>query len=167
MKGIAIAILIVMLSAVFTQPLIETANILKEKIILDSAILNSCRSARNNSLIYGRLSDLDGAIDEDYFKEQFSVAFSDTLALTPLDLTGSVLRFTSPSLRWNRIDVTIDIKPYAEEDLDFEGRGMSIATVRVETPYIFRTSLLKSAVGLSNRDFMITEKRTFVVQIIN
>jgi hypothetical protein len=165
MKSIAVIILIVVLTAVFLHPLIETSNLLKEKIILDSAILNSCRSARNNSLVYDSLSNLQGFIDADVFKEQFSIAFAESLELTPLDLTGSRLSFTSPSARWDRIDVRIDVE-LIPDDL-FEGRGKSIASVSVETPYVFRTSLLKAAVGEIGQDFKIKQERRFVVQVIN
>ena len=171
MKGIALSILITMLTAAFLQPLIETANVLKEKIALETAVLNSCRAAKNNSLLevvsddnYG-ISDLDAYISVERFKAHFARAFADTLNLDET-IYSSHMSFTSPSNRWNQINVWVSLDDY-DSGGRFEGRSVSKIIVRLETNYVFRTNLLQAAVGDGGNSYKITIERPILVQIIN
>ena len=163
MRKIISVILIVILAAVIIQPLIETANVLKESLTLDAAIENSCRAAQNNSLVYEELGNQNASIDKDAFREGFSEAFEDTLGLTRLDSRDNLFSFTSSSRRWHQIDVTIDMAPVINDGL--VDLRVNMVTVNIDTPYVFRTALLKAAVGEKTENFRIRLERRFVVQV--
>ena len=165
MRKTITVILIVILAAAIIQPLIETANVLKESLTLDAAIESSCRAAENNSLIYEELGRQNAGIDKNAFREGFSEAFEDTLSLTRLDSRDNLISFTSPSKRWNQIDVKIDIVPVIiDGQMDPQS---SKVTVNIDTPYAFRTALLKAAVGEKTENFRIRLERTFIIQVTN
>ncbi|MCL2146651.1 MAG: hypothetical protein FWH52_02475 [Synergistaceae bacterium] len=167
MKGIAIAILIVLLLGVVIQPLIETSNVLKEKVTLGAAILSSCRAARGNALMDERMRDLNANIDEDIFKHYFAEAFSETLGVylsSPSGLHGR-MEFTSPSGRWDQI--TVDLTLQSPHEIYFSGHEVIQAEIYLSTPYVFRTPLLRDAAALLPNSFEITETRNFEAQIIN
>ena len=159
------------LAAAFIQPLIEVSNVLKEKVTLGAAIMNSCRAARNNALTsvnyYSsdrNMGDLNAFIDEGEFRRFFAEAFSETLGVGIIDSAANPMEFGA-SERWGAI--TVDVRLDYDESGDFENRGRSTATVEVETPYVFRTSLLQKASASSEVAYNITETRVFSVQIIN
>lgn len=175
MKNMIIGIFVVVLAAAFAQPLIEFSNMLKEKVTLGAAILNSCRAARNNALAsvdyYDsglNMGDMNAYIKEDAFRYFFAEAFSETLGVAIIDSSANPMRFGG-SERWNEITVRVDLEYDDTSDLGlgFSGRGMSRATVTLETPYVFRTSLLQQAATASGEAYNIDETRVFVVQIVN
>ena len=180
MKGTAIGIFIAVLLLTFLQPLIEMANVMKEKVTLGAAILNSCRAARNNALEsydgyfddYAgdhKMGDLDAFIEEDMFREFFAEAFGQTLNLGVTYSSGGKISFESIDGRWGEMTVEVDLE-YDDADVfdfDFSGRRMSSATVRVETPYVFRTVPLKTMASITGGVYRITETRKFIVQMIN
>ena len=175
MKNMALGILIVVFIAAFIQPLIEIANVLKDKVTLGAAILNSCRAARNNALASldyynggGNMGDLNASIDEDGFRSFFAESFSETLGVDIINASTNPMRF-GENARWGEISVRIDLAYNDASDFSFvfSGRGMSRITVRLETPYVFRTGLLQSMAGASEGCYNIEETRVFFVQMIN
>ena len=176
MKNALIGTFIAILILIFLQPLLETFNVLTQKVELGAAILNSCRAARNNALMdaydgYGEqnIGDLDAHIDPDAFTRFFAQAFEQTLNLTTVSISDDQIRFESNDGHWNEITIFIswEYDDTYSFGYDFIGRGMSRATLEVETPYVLRTNILRAAVGGAGFVFNITETRTFIVQIIN
>ena len=183
MKTTIIGIFVTVLTLMLLQPLLEIANVLKEKVTLGTAILNSCRAARNNAIAsfddyfdgYSgdhKIGDLNAYIDEDMFREFFTEAFAETLRLNKTYSSGGEIRFDSTDGRWGRITVFLswDYDDTNTFDYDFTGRMMNSVTIRIETPYVFRTGLLQTVVGAAGYaggSYNITETRTFIVQIIN
>ena len=173
MKNMMVGILIVMLMAALAQPLIEFSIVINESVALDAAVLNSCRAARNNALAsadyYGSgqiLGDLNACIEEDEFRRYFAEAFSETLGVGIVDSSANPMRF-GENERWNNITIWVD---FEYDDGGFDGRGVSRATIEAETPYKFRTSLLRSASTLSGGTYNLGERgapMTFIVQIVN
>ena len=173
MKNMMIGILIVILMAALAQPLIEFSIVINECVALDAAVLNSCRAARNNALAsaeyYGSeqiLGDLNAYIDGDEFRRFFAEAFSETLGVGIIDASANPMRFGEND-RWNKITVWVD---FDYDDGAFDSRGVSKATIEVETPYKFRTGLLRSASAVSGGTYNLGERgapMTFIVQIIN
>lgn len=174
MKNMIIGILVVILIAAFIQPLMEFSNVLKEKVTLGAAILNSCRAARNNALAsvdyydsFRNIGDLNAYIEEDEFRRFFAEAFSQTLRVDVIDNSVNPMRFRGNEY-WNEITVWVDFEyDTAEHKSDFSGRSISKATVEAETPYLFRTALLQAAASASRVEYKIEEKAFFLVQIIN
>jgi len=172
MKNMVIGIFVLFLAVAFLQPLIEVSNVLKEKVTLGAAILNSCRAARNNALAsvdYDdyhdmNMGDLNAFIEEDEFRRFFAEAFSETLGVDILDLGAGPIRFRANE-RWNEITVSVYLG--YDDSGGFENRGMGEATVELETPYLFRTSLLQMAAASSGLAYSLNETRSFSVQIIN
>ena len=171
MKNMVIGILVALLASAFIQPLIEVSNVLKEKVALGAAILNSCRAARNNALASvnyydsdRNMGDLNAYIDIVEFRRFFAEAFSETLGVGVIDSTVNPMRFGA-SARWD--EITVDISLDYEDSGDFENRGVSGAVVAAETRYLFRTGLLQRAASASGASHSIHETRTFSVQIIN
>ncbi|MCL2048459.1 MAG: hypothetical protein FWG87_07000 [Defluviitaleaceae bacterium] len=166
MRSIAVAILVIVLLVAILQPLIETSNVLKEKVTLGAAILNSCRAARSNALNDEDMRDLNAYINETMFKQYFAEAFCETLELDLISPIGAGdLVFSSPSGRWGVITVSLQLD--SPSDLYFSGREVIKADISLSTPYVFRMSLLRETAGLLPSAFMITETRGFEVQIIN
>ena len=182
MRSIAVIILIIYLSAAFMQPMIETANICKEKVVLGAAILNSCRAASKRALSEDELRDLDAKIDPKNFADYFAEAFGDTLSITqdgPSIVSGETvsMSFSTTDERWDKIDIVlefqnmVDIDSYSSYTL-FDhydlGYNAAILDIYLTTPYVFRTYFLKKAIGaLTISDYNLTEKRQFVVRVLN
>ena len=168
-KSVAVIILVVFLLNGIIQPLIETSNVLKEKIALGAAILSSCRAARNNALMDDYMRDLNANIDEAAFKQYFAEAFCQTLELDLISPAGGGdMVFSSSSGRFEPITVSLTLN--APTDLYFTEREVITAQIALSTPYVFRTSLLKqafSAMPPASHRFLVTETRVFEVQIIN
>jgi len=174
MKSMIIGILAVFLVAALTQPLVEFAVVINESVALDSAIMNSCRAARNNALAsvdyyYSDriIGDLNASIEEDMFRRFFAEAFSETLGVSIIDASANPMRF-GENERWNATTVWVDYD--YDESGAFGSRGISSVTVEVETPYKFRTSLLQIAAVATGGTYNLGQRgapMTFFVQIVN
>ena len=165
MKGVAKAILIVLLIWAFTQPLIEMSIALTDKVQLGAAMLNSCRSARANALTNSQMRDLNAAIDLESFSEYFAEAFCETLNLTENSLPGTAMVFTSLDGRWETITVRLDLYTFTD---DYLGDREAIqAEISLTTQYIFRTPLLREMAAIFPAAYNITETRRFDVQMTN
>ena len=170
----AIGILIVILAAALTQPLIEFAIVLNERVALDSAIMNSCRAARNNALAaayYYRsdriVGDLNAYIEEAEFRRYFAEALAETLEVSIIDSTANPIKFGG-NRRWNSVVIWFGFD--YDDDGDFEGHGAGSVTIEVETPYKFRTALLRTAADASGGTYNLgrrSEPMTFYVQVVN
>ena len=176
MRSTAVGILIVFLSVVFLQPMLETANVLKDKVALGAAILNSCRAASSRALTDEDRRDLDAVTDKAKFAEYFAEAFSDTFN-TALEGMPSVsgdtvsMRFSACE-RWDRIDILLEFQDKASIDSSGMGYDLgyneAILDISLTTPYVFRTHLLQQVMNaLPANIFIITENRRFVVRVIN
>ncbi|GHU50708.1 hypothetical protein AGMMS49975_02280 [Clostridia bacterium] len=162
MKSAVYAIFAAFVTIAFLQPLIETANLLTEKVRLDSALLNSCRAARYNSLVDERMRDLNAEIEEDIFKEYFAEAFSQTLKLNILSPESGKMAFSSShGGRYEKITVALSISPSE----DFGGRSVAVAELDLSTPYVFQTALLRRVA--SGSAYQINERRLFKIQVVN
>jgi hypothetical protein len=166
MRSVAVSLLVILLLIAFLQPLIEMSNVLKEKVTLSAAILNSCRAARNNALVDEEMRDLNAQISEELFKQYFAEAFCETLELNMISPSGSPgdMVFSSSSGRWNNISVSLSFSQHTFSS----GREGTRMELELSTPYVFRMSILRELAGLlPDNNFEIIEVRSFDVQIIN
>ena len=175
MKWPAVLILVVLLLSAAIQPIGEFSNVLKEKIVLSSAMMNSCRAARDNTLNIWHMRNLDTVINEDEFIREFSRAFAKSLNLSAVSKGDNVLEFTSNDGRFNKITVAFNMDRMTYEelsddslgDMDYYDRPMTLVTARLETPYLFRTFWLRQANGISNDHYKLIDTRKILIQMIN
>ncbi|MDR1687855.1 MAG: hypothetical protein LBS21_04500 [Clostridiales bacterium] len=177
MKWPAEAILLIILVGSFIQPLAELGNVLKERLILNSAISNSSRAAYNNAVNIWHMGDLDAQINPEEFMECFSEAFCESLNLSQksMDISGTSAVFSSNNGRFNDISVSFDLlhttyDALNDDDLGetiYHDRYVTLITAQMETTYLFRTYWLKMANGASNDGYKLTANRKFIMQIIN
>lgn len=175
MRGVAWGIFIVVLSMVLLQPWIEMYNLVKDKIILDAAILSACRVATRHALeenYYGveeNFGDLSASVDEDDFKGHFARAFEKTLNITENTSTSGKMTFTPNEGHWHTITVIMDFDDYDEGD--FQNRMVTNAYIYLETRYAFRTPMMRgmatALADVSELKFNMGVNRPYVIQIIN
>lgn len=164
MKNIAIGLLMVVLLSVLIEPLVELANVMKEKIILGSALSNACRAAKDRSLNYEKQRDLDAEVDLDDFEDFFADAFEDAMNVTRIPSAGSTLLFTSNDNKYNTFTVTLDIisKPDADN-----GKNITEVYVKAESPYKFKTKYLKLAESASEVGYNLSSERMYLLMVRN
>lgn len=165
MRNMAIGILIVIMLSIFIEPLTEVVNVCREKIVLGTAISNASRAAKNRSLVFEDMRNLDAKIDKDRFVDLFSESFEDALQVTRTRREGNTLKFTSDNGKYNEFTVTLDF----EETTDYYSeRTITKVTVNAQSAYKFKTKFLKIA-NDEGEDvgFMLTEERKLLLSVKN
>ncbi|TYQ16047.1 UNVERIFIED_CONTAM: hypothetical protein Cloal_2549 [Acetivibrio alkalicellulosi] len=164
MKNIAIGILMVILLSILIEPMVETANVLREKIILSTALSNSFRVARDKSLEYDYRREIDAKVNRELFIESFSEAFGNSMNLKLDTKYDNRLIFTSNDEKYNAFTVDIEITEFEEND---SGQLVSEVSIRAESKYKFKTKYLKLADNSVVSDFMLKGERNFLMFIRN
>ena len=164
MKDIAIGLLMVLFLSVLVEPLVELANVMREKIILGSVLSNACTAAKDRSLEYKGQRDLDANVDFVLFKDYFSEAFEDALNVTRTSSVGDAMTFTSNDGKYNTFTVTLEIT--SKIDIS-TGKTVTEGRVRAESPYKFKTKYLKLAEGVSSVDYNLASERMFLLMVRN
>jgi len=178
MKWPAILILVAIISAAALQPIIEFANVLKEKIVINAAMVNSSRAAQVNAVNIWGMMDMQAHVDEERFAYYFAEAFSQSLNLTLTEHDVSMyggetrLRFSSNDERFNDFEITVSMErrlydEYAAEFYGLPDRYITVVTINLATPYYFRTYWLRTVNGVSNDDYLLEQTRSFMIQVIN
>lgn len=173
MKNIAIGILLIILMSIIIEPMVETANILREKILLGSALSTSFRAAKDRSFIvsdgsgealYDSRRELDAIVDKNLFIQHFSEAFEDAMDLELSSAYGNELVFVCKKGKYNDFTVTIEIT----EDMDITtGQIVSEVIVTAESKYSFKTKYLKIAESSLTSDYMLKGERKFLLFVRN
>lgn len=173
MKNIAIGILLVILLSVIIEPMVETANILREKILLGSALNTSYRAAKDRSFIvsddsgeiqYDSRRELDAIVDENLFIQYFSEAFEDAMDLELSSVYGNKLVFVCKEGKYNNFTVTIDI---TESTDSATSQIVSEVIVTAESKYNFKTRYLKLAESSLSTDYMLKGERKYLLFVRN
>ncbi|MCL6605675.1 MAG: hypothetical protein K6T94_22665 [Paenibacillus sp.] len=164
MRNIAIAILVVVVASIVIQPLGELANLFREKVTLSSAVSNALRAARDRSLEYELLRELDANVDEERFKDYFADAFEDTLNVSQVNELGDTVTFTSNDGKFNDFTVSFDFV----ENTDLNGRMVTQVDIEARSDYKFKTKALQLAeeAGSSGKVELIS-KRTYLLSVRN
>jgi len=185
MKDIAVGILVVIVLAIFIQPIVEISNSGREKIIIDAAVLNSCRSAKNNALTFRLMQELEAVVNRDAFASEFNRAFAPTLELTLVSPTpgpdGSlpgllpnpvVLEYQCNAGNFNNITVTLDFEN-TNEVANVSGNyrylhEVTNVTITYTTDYMFRSGLLQflNDIPVGN-GYALARTQTINVKMIN
>ena len=167
MRNLAIGIFVATFVLLLFQPLVETTNLFTEKVALDAAVMNSCRAAQKNSLMGSSLRDLNASVQEALFRQYFAESFSKTLGLDIVDKISSPMLFRSSDGKSKWGQMTVALEWLEEESDDFDARVVTKVNVKVETPYAFKTDILKRAVGKPGHRYVLKEETTFVLQVVN
>ena len=164
MRNIAVAILVVVMASIVIQPLVELANLFREKVTVGSAVSNALRAARDRSLEYELLRGLDARVDAERFKDYFADAFEDTLNLTQADDSGDTVTFTSNDGKFNDFTVSFEFA----ENTDLNGRVVTQVDIEARADYKFKTKALQltEEAGSSGEVELISE-RTYVLSVRN
>ncbi|AWB43139.1 hypothetical protein DCC85_02085 [Paenibacillus sp. CAA11] len=146
MRNIAIGLLIVVFASLLIEPLVEVINAMRERIVLNTSVNNAFRSARDRSLEYSLMRNLDASVDREKFVDYFSDAFESAMDLTRTGGDDHQLTFTpnNPD-KYNEFVVTLTFEVTEGSVTDPEIRQKEEVTVDVESAYKFKTKYLKLA----------------------
>ncbi|HEX9058743.1 MAG TPA: hypothetical protein VF941_01035 [Clostridia bacterium] len=164
MKNIAIGLLMVVLLSVLVEPMVEIANVMREKIVLGTALSNACRAAKDRSLIYEKQRDRNAEIDQDMFKDYFAEAFESAMNVTRKPTTGSDLTFTSNDGKYNTFTVTLDIVSSTDPVTE---QTVTQVNAKAESKYKFKTKYLKLAEGSESVGYDLTSERMLLLRVRN
>lgn len=167
MKNVAIGILVVFLAVVLLQPIAEIANLTKEKVLLGTALTNAARSARDRSLEYEFMRNLDAKVDREKFVGYFTESFEDAMNFTCTNKGQSedTLRFVSNDGRYNEFIVELDFTE--EDDLETE-QLVSKVEMTATTEYKFKTKYLQLAEAAGEDTATeLKSKRSLILDVKN
>ncbi|KAA9005455.1 hypothetical protein F4V43_08280 [Paenibacillus spiritus] len=164
MRNIAIAILVVVMASIVIEPLVEFANVFREKVTVSSAVSNALRAARDRSLEDELMRDLDARVDEDRFKAYFAEAFGDALHLRVSGSSGDEVTFRSEKERFHPFTVRFEF----DESTDSRNRIVTRVHVCAESKYLYKTKYLKLAEAAgSPGDYKLVSERTYLLSVRN
>lgn len=166
MRNIAFGLVMVVLLSFLVEPLVEVAWLMREKVIISTAVSNSCRSAKDVSLSGDSMQDLNAVVD----KQRFMNCYADTfcrilnLSVSAMDTPSGTIRFSSNDGKHNDFIVTVQL----DDSLDLSDQTVSTADIKVESVYKFKTKYLQLA-EIANPDisYKITAERSFDMSVKN
>lgn len=164
MKNFAIAIFLTLMLALLIEPMVDVANILREKILISSAVNNACRASKDRSLTYGDFRDLNAVIDHTVFVDQFADNFAESFDAVCTEKSSIFMKFRPTSTNFD--DLTMDLTFTEAQD---EDKTITTIHVMTKTRYKFKTKFLKQAdaSGLSGGPCIIKCDNTYVMTIRN
>jgi hypothetical protein len=161
MKGMAQCILALLLLMIFFEPILEGANVMREKVILQSALNTAFRVARDESMRDLAQRNLDAEILPDVFRQKFADAFQTVTHSTWRGGAGTlVFAPESPALQ-NEISVALNF----DQETDPDGRLVTQVEARLTTKYKFKTGFLKRIEATT--EYFLVEHRAWPVRVIN
>ena len=163
MKSVAWGLLITFLSLILIMPIVEMANVMREKILIGAALTNACRAARDLSLQYEDHRNIDAVLDVDEFVQHFARSFEDALGLTAIDVSGTTLEFSSVSGAFNNITVNLSFNAGTGSDQ----RAFTVVRMTAQTPYKFKTKLMQLTESATGIEYEMRSERLLLVQIVN
>lgn len=166
MRSIAFGLVMVVLLSFLVVPLVEVACLMREKVIVSTAVSNSCRSAKDTSLREEAMQDLDAVVDKKRFMEYYADTFCKILNLdvAAMDVAGGVINFTSKDGRYNDFLVIVQ----TADSIDLSEQTVSRADIRVESVYKFKTKYLQLAErAYPDLSYKLTAKRSLDLSVKN
>lgn len=163
MRMVAYGILTIVFASLILVPLVEMAVVYREKIVMDSAIRNASRVAKDRALEFEGIRNLDADMDEERFKDYFSEAFEDVMNLSESSSTGNAIKYESIDGKFNTVTVEFD---FYEEDRP-EG-VVSEVNIKAEAAYKFKTQLMRTVEELNPAlDYQLETERSYVLTVKN
>lgn len=162
MKGFAKGILAIILVSLLLQPLIEVINVMREKIIISSALWNACNASSKTSMIYENQRDRDVVIDEILYKQYFTDAFENAMDVDLVSTTDNTLIFSPNNNSFNDFIVYI----YFDTNTEL-GLSITEVTAKAESLYKYKTKYLQTANDFSNIEFSMVCERSILLKIRN
>ncbi|RIX50816.1 hypothetical protein D3P08_19155 [Paenibacillus nanensis] len=160
---VAYGILTILFASLILVPLVEMAVVYREKIVMDSAIRNASRVAKDRALEFEGIRNLDADMDEERFKDYFSEAFEDVMNLSESSSTGNAIKYESIDGKFNAFTVEFDFNEVERE----EGL-VSEVTIRAEAAYKFKTQLMRTVEEMNPAlDYQLETERRYVLTVKN
>jgi hypothetical protein len=141
--------------------MVESAIVMKDRLVMSNALTNACRSAKNMSLTDESLQDRNAEIDDDLFRDYFADAFGEAIGTNCVSSIGNILVFDEND-NYSRITVTLDIKT----ETDWNGQTTSTVEVDASAPYKFKTPYMKIA-DQAAAGFTMQCERTLLLRVVN
>ena len=162
MKGIAKGVLAIIVIPIFLQPIVEVINVLREKIVISSAVWNACNAAAESSMAYEAFRDRDVKINIEDFKDYFAEAFENAMDAEYESSEENSLTFKPYNDNFNDIIVNLSFEDGEENEL----KTVKV-TARAETLYKFKNKYLQLANRESSLDFNMVCERNLILRIRN
>lgn len=167
MRELAYIVLGIVFLSSLVQPFTEMAEACRQKIVINSAINNSFRAARDRSLKEESLQNLDAEIDIEAFYDYFSDAFCNSLDLGEISRNegeyGSMV-FDSYNDDFNEIRVEFQI---SDSD-DYDDKIKKQIEIYAKTNYKFKVGILKTLEDKSKyADYTLEFKKEYILLVKN
>ena len=166
MRAFFYMVLAIILLSILVTPLVEVFLVGREKMNLSSAIYNSFRAAKESSYAYLAMRNIDVLVDEETFLRNFAGTFATSFGMNCQNPTANPMRFVSiddsPN-GYNEYIVSVDF----EYEYDEDRNATAVVTVTAESEYRFRTGYMQALSYGDANPFLITDTRTFKMEIAN
>lgn len=167
MRELAYIVLGIVFLSSLVQPFTEMAEACRQKIVINSAINNSFRAARDRSLKEESLQDLDAEIDIEAFYDYFSDAFCNSLDLGEVSRNqgeyGSMV-FDSYNDNFNEIRVEFEI---SDSD-DYDDKVKKQIEIYAKTNYKFKVGILRALEDKTKyADYALEFKKEYLLFVKN
>lgn len=163
MRIYVISILVVLLASIVLLPMVEMAIVYREKIVLDSALRNSSKVAKDISLQREAIQNLDAEIDEEVFITYFSDTFEDVMNVYNISTIGNTMTFTSNDGKYDSLTVNLTF----DREMRLEGVVTSVR-VKANATYNFKTKLMQLAQDMNPAiDYQLESEREYKLTVTN
>ena len=132
---------------ILVQPMVEVANVMRQKIVLGSALSNACLAAKDRSLDMRNDECEMRKLIQKIFKDYFSEAFEAAMNVTRIPSSGNTMVFKSNNGNYNTFCITLDIATKVDTST---GNSITEINVKAETPYKYKTKYLQMAADASS-----------------
>ncbi|ADZ85441.1 hypothetical protein [Cellulosilyticum lentocellum] len=167
MRELSYIVLGIVFLSSLVQPFTEMAEACRQKIVINSAINNSFRAARDRSLKEESMQNLDAEIDIEAFYDYFSDAFCNSLDLSEASRNqgeyGS-MTFDSYNDDFNEIHVEFQIS----DGDDYDDKEKKQVEIYAKTNYKFKVGILKALEDKSKYDdYALEFKKEYLLFVKN
>lgn len=164
MKGMACAILAIIVFGAFSEPLLEVVEAGREKILINSAIHTAYRVARDDSIKDASIADLEAEIDEGIFVENYVNALEVALNARKKSIVGDKITLEPyDKQRFNDFVVELNIITGSEDD-----KAVTEVEVEVAMQYKFKTKHLKRMASSDGSiSFDIKSEQNYKITVVN
>ncbi len=106
MRSIAKIILVVIVSTILLQPVVEFATVMKEKIVFSSNMNNALIVAKNDSINILSLRDLNAEIDTSILVDNYAKIISKTMGVEVQTIGSNTISFKNTD-KFKNLNFTI------------------------------------------------------------
>ena len=154
------------LSAI-VMPLVEIFFAYRERLMLSDALYNSCRVAAEASINYWDISNINAAVYEHAFDENFGNTFATSFGLSYLGKTGNTLKFKGNEA-YNDFEVVLLFEEkYSESHGASYDKTITSVSVEATSPYKYKISFMQSLNDNAHYDYLLRSERKYFIEVFN